>query len=234
VSSYIHSEGELAIGSSHQLRVLANLSDGGIADLTTLAKFSSTNEQIISVGNSHYNRGLIYGMGFGSSEISADLSGIVIKKIISVNNQHTMKDLGYGLTAEYYNGKSFNNYKGKRLDKEINFNWANNIQAPMGVTDSYSIRWTGKFKVPETMTYYFCTDSDDGVRVWLDNQLIINNFTDHAVRRDCSGPIPLTENQKLDFKLEFYENGGFAVIKMYYGFNTANQVIIPQEMFFPE
>ena len=47
------------------------------------------------------------------------------------------------------------------------------------------------------------------MRLWVNGQLIVNNWTDHAPTEN-SGTIALTAGQRYDIRMEFYENGGGA------------------------
>src|SRR5262249_16152575 len=73
--------------------------------------------------------------------------------------------------------------------------------------------------------YTFYTVSDDGVRLWVNGQLIINNWTDHAPTEN-SATIALVAGQKYDIKMEFYENGGGATAQLFWSSpSTANQAV---------
>ena len=85
---------------------------------------------------------------------------------------------------------------------------------------------------PSTGSYTFYTTSDDGVRLWVDNQLLINNWTDHGATEN-SGGITLTAGKKYDIKLEYYENGGAASIKLLWAPPGQAKQIIPQERLYP-
>jgi MSHA biogenesis protein MshQ len=60
----------------------------------------------------------------------------------------------------------------------------------------------------------FQTVSDDGVRLWVNNQLIIDNWTNHAATTDTSIPVNLVADQLYPIRLEYYEDGGNAVIRL--------------------
>jgi hypothetical protein len=77
----------------------------------------------------------------------------------------------------------------------------------------YSLRYQGFLTVPVTGEYWLSTVSDDGVRLWIDNKLIINNWTDHGSVTD-SVLIDLNAGSKLPLKLEYYQGGGGAVLSL--------------------
>jgi hypothetical protein len=68
--------------------------------------------------------------------------------------------------------------------------------------------------------------SDDGVRLWVNNQLLIDNWTDHGPTNN-SDVINLTANAVYDIRMEFYENGGGAVAKLFWSYPGRTQQIIP-------
>lgn len=54
--------------------------------------------------------------------------------------------------------------------------------APNIPKENYSIRWTGTINIEKPGSYQFMVNADDGVRVFLDGELVIDDFTDHAPR----------------------------------------------------
>ena len=57
------------------------------------------------------------------------------------------------------------------------------LHAPVG-DGSFAARWTGRVDPPASGTYRLTTVSDDGVRLWLDGKLLIDNWADHAPTED--------------------------------------------------
>jgi fibronectin type 3 domain-containing protein len=113
-----------------------------------------------------------------------------------------------------------------RVDPTIDFDWGNGSPGPGIGTDQFSVRWTGQFKPSTTQTYTFHTISDDGVRLYVNNSLIIDNWTDHAPT-DNTATMALTAGQTYNFKMEFYENGGGAVAKLHWSSPTIADTAIP-------
>ena len=66
-------------------------------------------------------------------------------------------------------------------------------------------RWTGDIRVPYSETYTFRLTSDDGSRLYIDNVLITNNWSDHGVIT-VDGTISLTANQSYDIRIEWYNS----------------------------
>lgn len=84
--------------------------------------------------------------------------------------------------------------------------------APANV-DKFSVRWTGKIRVPRSGEYTFYTHSNDGVRLSVGGQTIIDNWTPHSTMED-KGTVTLQANKPVDFKLEYFQAGGNAVMKL--------------------
>ena len=68
--------------------------------------------------------------------------------------------------------------------------------------DAFSIRWEGLVEPRYSETYDFCTFSDDGVRLWVDGQQLIDNWTFHGVTEDY-GSITLQAGQQYEVKMEY-------------------------------
>jgi len=96
----------------------------------------------------------------------------------------------------------------------------------------FAVRWTGLVQPRLTDTYAFYTTSDDGVRLWVDNQLIIDNWTDHGPTENI-GSIGLTAGQPYVIKMEYYENGGGAVAQLRWSATGLTKEIIPQTQLYP-
>jgi 4-amino-4-deoxy-L-arabinose transferase-like glycosyltransferase len=98
--------------------------------------------------------------------------------------------------------------------------------------DNFSIRWEGKLKAPFEDNYTFYTISDDGVRLWIDEKLIINNWTPHAATENRGNIHLVAGDHKI--KLEFYEGLGEATIKFLWSSGHLSKSIIPSDYLFYE
>ncbi|WP_456406353.1 glycoside hydrolase family 3 C-terminal domain-containing protein [Caldithrix abyssi] len=104
----------------------------------------------------------------------------------------------------------------RRVDQKIAFDFGT-LSPAFGVRSSgYSIRWRAYIKPEKTGKYVFATESDDGVRVYLDGTLIIDNWTDHAVQKDVK-EVRLVAGKVYDLRLEYYNNKGQGLIRFGYG-----------------
>jgi hypothetical protein len=96
----------------------------------------------------------------------------------------------------------------------VNFLWGGGSPANEIGPDTFSARWVGQVQALETGSYQFRTHSDDGVRLWINGNLVINNWTDHAGRDDTSAAINLIAGIKYDLRMEYYEAGGGSVVRL--------------------
>lgn len=109
------------------------------------------------------------------------------KEIIPPRRLFHLPGGGPGLKGEYYDNIDFTNLKATRADV-IDFNWGAGQPHPAVASDTFSIRWTG-FIVPRySQVYTFYTRSDDGVRLWIDGQLVISQWNDHPEQEDSGRP----------------------------------------------
>lgn len=139
---------------------------------------------------------------------------------------------GIGLRADYYDNADFTGTRVRRIDPTVNFDWGTG-QPDAGIgADSFSVRWLGQVQPRFSETYTFHTISDDGVRLWVNNQLLVDNWTDHGNTENV-GFIPLQAGQLYDIKMEMYENGGGAVAQLLWSSISVAREIIPSTQLYP-
>ncbi|UCG59582.1 MAG: hypothetical protein JSU70_08705 [Phycisphaerales bacterium] len=129
---------------------------------------------------------------------------------------------GEGLKGEYFHfsgdspparSEAFRTLVLTRMDPGVDFDWGNGSPDPKIGADKFSVRWTGELEVAAPELYTFSTNSDDGVRLWLDDELIIDNWTDHGAVVNRSKPMELAAGLYF-IQMEYYENGGSAVAEL--------------------
>jgi hypothetical protein len=135
-----------------------------------------------------------------------------------------------GLTGEYYNSTNLTGaIATTRVDATVNFpqDWGS---APAGTAvtadDNYSVRWTGYVETSTAGSWTFFTMSNDGVRLWIDDVLVIDNWTTHVVTEN-SATLTLSAGWH-SIRLEYFQQNGAAAITL--SFQGPGQVksIIPQ------
>ena len=141
--------------------------------------------------------------------------------------QFTTTGAGGGVRGDYFKGTNFDNHVLSRIDPQIKFSWGEGGPDLIVGVDNFSIRWTGEIEAAFTETYTFYTNSDDGVRLWVDGQQLINNWTGHSVTEN-RGRIDLLAGQTYGFVLEYFEEGGSAVIDLGWESPRTPKQLIPQ------
>jgi hypothetical protein len=139
---------------------------------------------------------------------------------------------GTGLQGNYYDNMDFTVLRVTRTDPTVNFDWGTGSPDPSIGVDTFSVRWTGQVETPFSQTYTFYTVSDDGVRLWVNGVLIIDNWTDHAPTEN-SGTITLSAGQRYSVQMDFYENGGGAVAQLSWSSPSIAKEIVPQSQLYP-
>jgi len=118
-----------------------------------------------------------------------------------------------GWLGEYYEGRNFERFVLERIDEEVSFTWNHSSPEPSMPADDFSVRWTANVRAPVAGSYQFMTASDDGVRLRVDNRLIIDDWNDHGVKENV-GTIQLDRGQLFVVELEYYEHGGGAEVHL--------------------
>ncbi len=115
-------------------------------------------------------------------------------------------------TGQYYNNK---NLSGSpvltRNDSQINFNWGSGSPAPTVNSDNFSVRWTRSLNFAAGR-YRFTAISDDGVRMWVNGQLVIDGWSDHPPQ-SFSGAIDLP-NGFASLQVEYFDSTGGAQVQI--------------------
>ncbi len=119
----------------------------------------------------------------------------------------TILPLGTGLRADYrdkWGGHV------SRTDTTINFNWGEGSPAPGIGTDHFTVAWSGQIDADYPENYTFYTSTDDGVRLWVDGKLLIDNWQENHKGKENKGTIFLQAGQKYDIRMEYYEHAAGA------------------------
>ncbi len=140
---------------------------------------------------------------------------------------------GYGLTATYYDNKDLTRQALVRNDGPVAFDWGGGAPDVSMGGDDFSVRWTGRIRSDATGNHTFHTVSDDGVRLWVNGQLIIDNWTDHPPTGN-QGTIYLVAGTQYEIELEYYEAGGGALISLQWQTPGSPSVVnVPAKSLFP-
>jgi len=100
-----------------------------------------------------------------------------------------------------------------RNDVSIDFNWGGASPDPRIPGDRFSVRWTRNQSFAGGF-YRFTILSDDGVRFWVDGQIVVDQWHDSALEPH-SVDLYVSPGQH-SLRLEYYENLGGAMIQLHW------------------
>lgn len=140
---------------------------------------------------------------------------------------------GNGLTGEYFNNTDLSGSPDLvRVDQNIDFDWGPGSPDPVLNSDGISVRWTGEVQADITETFIFHTYSDDGVRLWVDDQLILDDWRTHGPEWVSSTPVALVGGVKYTIRLEYLEDGGGANITLAWSNGLIERTTVPQSQLY--
>ena len=84
--------------------------------------------------------------------------------------------------------------------------------SPLVGATNFTVRWTGTVQAQFNETYDFITIADDGVRLYLNGQLLINNWVDKTAASTNRASIPLAAQQLYNLELDYYQKTGNASV----------------------
>ena len=136
-----------------------------------------------------------------------DFDGGTIRRIRYGTSSPAVCPVGQ-FSAEYYPNKTLTPpLTATQCESAINYDWGEG-GPPTGVgVDNFSVRWTGTFDFAAA-TYTFTTRADDGIRLWLDGNLVIDNWVDQAATTTTATRV-VSAGQHV-VKVEYYEYGTLA------------------------
>jgi hypothetical protein len=100
-----------------------------------------------------------------------------------------------------------------RNDRDINFDWDKGSPSPSLPIDSFSARWTRVVPL-ESSLYRFHILADDGIRLWIDDQLRYDAWRDQEAR-DMTLDLNMSKRTH-EIKVEYYEHGGGARVHVWW------------------
>jgi hypothetical protein len=99
------------------------------------------------------------------------------------------------------------------------------------IKDQFSARWSGEIEPRFSEEYTLHTLSNDGVRLWVDGKLIIDNWTGHSATEDA-GKIKLEAGKRYPIKLEYFQSGGNSVMKLFWSSASQRREVVPQSVLY--
>ncbi len=129
-----------------------------------------------------------------------------------------------GLQAEYFVEHA--DLVLQRVEPQLEQDWPTaGPNAAVGA-DHFSARWTGFLLPPKTGSYQIVTQTDDGVRVWVNDKLVIDDWNGHFVTRNA-GTVALEEGVLAKLRVDYFELDLAASAKLLWSTDGLAEQVIP-------
>ena len=133
-----------------------------------------------------------------------------------------MEEFRQGLTGEHFNLPPFKDNPGIlpeeptliKIENAIDFDWGGGAPAPSVSADYFGAKWTGMIHIPLTGTYLFRVWHDDGVRLFINDTLLLEYW--HPGRYNHDKTVFLEGGGWHSLKVEFFEVEGKARVRLYW------------------
>jgi beta-glucosidase len=128
-----------------------------------------------------------------------------------------------GIRGEYFNNDELQGESALvRTDERVDFHWGEGSYANDGPVDHFSVRWEGYY-VPKTEDdYKFYVSADDGVRLYINDERVIDDWQRHAETLDTYS-MHMEPGKLYKIRLEYFENVGTAIAR--FGIAAATQAL---------
>jgi hypothetical protein len=156
--------------------------------------------------------------------LSLSLAALALLAAFAIVPKTTHATTTSGYTGEYWNNPtgpggqspSFPNRAPDltRTDNDINFDWWLGAPGPGIQNEDFVVRWT-KTTYLAAGNYEFNIRGDDGVRVYIDGEMIVDGWVDQGASTIYDVQHEITAGEH-EIKVEFYENGGVAEVYFNY------------------
>jgi uncharacterized protein (DUF1800 family) len=97
----------------------------------------------------------------------------------------------------------------------------------------YSAVWTGQVVPQYTEQYYFATRTDDGARLWVNGQLVIDRWQSQSVAEYTSPPLSLNAGTFYDIRMEYLQLTGGSEAHLLWYSNDQSEQVIPSNCLYP-
>lgn len=148
-------------------------------------------------------------------------------------------EIVHGLKGEYFRmsapgARDFAQLGAVALDPNVDFpGLAGMFEALTGRTEHTTARWTGRITAPQTGDYTFFAIGDNGFRLFIDGQPVIDHWVGDWDVEQQSAPVRLVAGEAHDFRLEMFQDVGGANMFLRWSSATLSKQIVPTTAFTP-
>lgn len=139
---------------------------------------------------------------------------------------------GAGLAGAYFARTNLTLARYSQADAAIDMAWTGSTPHASLGTDGFSVRWTGQVLAKFSESHTFTVTSEGGVRLWVNNFLIVDAWSDHSLRVD-TGSLRLTAGKLFDVRLEYWNDGSNPEVKLEWESPRMAKHVVPTNRLHP-
>ncbi len=175
--------------------------------------------------------------GFGEGPLFTFAAGDVDSLRAEYREIPFFEGMGSGLMGRYHQGGRDLAFQNpplvERVDSQVDFNWLADSPDPKLFADNFAVRWSGSLLAPFSGKYTFLTRTDDGTRLWVDGQLLVDQWVNQS-STTVSGTIDLEAGEFYAIRMEYFEAGGDANAQLSWSHQYIPPEVIPTSYLYPE
>jgi hypothetical protein len=145
-----------------------------------------------------------------------------------------------GFRGDYFRGIDLDQQGGRpqdpknkpaatRLDDKIDFNpWTGDLMPDGMKAEQFSVRWTGRFKVPQSGQYTFHTFTDDGVRLYVNGKLLVDRWV--MQMGENAGTVQLDAAAEHNLRFEYFQGPGGGAARLFWSGPGLSRQLMPSSV----
>lgn len=137
-----------------------------------------------------------------------------------------------GFRAEYYARADLSRLRVARVDRRIDFDWSMTAPATNVPRETFSARWTAILRPRVSDSYTLVTATDDGVRLWINDELLIDDWNAHATTENRA-VIRLAAGADYVLRVEYFNASGGGSARLSWETATMPREVLPPGVLTP-
>ncbi len=186
------------------------------------------------------SRGLVKQTLTTATGLTADVVGLLLENESVLTSMASARPAmddyqsldGDGLDAEYFANPDLKvSSVVQRTDASVGFDLNGAVPAPGVPAVSFSVRWSGQLYVPAAGEVTFHTRNSDGVRLWVNDALVLDEWRDQP-ETEFTATLRLDGGQFYPIVVEYYNKTGDALLELSWSSPAIPSAVIPQASFY--
>lgn len=138
-----------------------------------------------------------------------------------ISAEEPKESVNAGSVWVFFNDAAMTRFHDRGIDEKIDMDTGANH-------NDYAKVWVGRIKAPTTGEVTFSADADNGLRLWINEKVVIDGWRLTGARE---GRFSLKQNQMVAFRLHFFQSGGTAHMRLYWSWEDHPRELIPASAF---